>query len=126
RRAIRYIRTCAVHFSIMRTQTRHLRIVTPAAAPGKASRALATTSAGIVGAVGFGALAIVFDQLCELFKRREMKHCEALSDGAAHIATALAVSIPAMPFVEHKARLAVLATLSAVAIDLDHLVAARS
>ncbi|MCC6934907.1 MAG: metal-dependent hydrolase [Thermomicrobiales bacterium] len=110
----------------MRTQTRHLRIVTPAAAPGKASRALTTTSAGIVGAVGFGALAIVFDQLCELFKRREMKHCEALSDGAAHIATALAVSIPAMPFVEHKARLAVLATLSAVAIDLDHLVAARS
>lgn len=89
-------------------------------------RTAGAATAGFAAAAGFGLLAIGFDQLCETFKRRKLKQLEALSDGAAHIATALAVSIPAMPFVEHKARLAVLATLSAVTIDLDHLVAARS
>jgi len=109
------------------TTERHLRLL---AAPTHASRPArrhpGAAPAGIAVAAGFGVLAIGFDRLCEEFKRREMKRYEALSDGAAHIATALAVSIPAMPFVEHKARLAALATLSAVTIDLDHLVAARS
>lgn len=109
----------------MTTRGRHLRLLAiPNPAPAR--RSAGAIPAGIAASVGFGLLAIGFDRLCETFKRREMKRYEALSDGAAHIATALAVSIPAMPFVEHKARLAALATLSAVTIDLDHLVAARS
>jgi membrane-bound metal-dependent hydrolase YbcI (DUF457 family) len=74
----------------------------------------------------FGLVALGFDQACEEFKRRGMKRQEALSDGGAHIATALAVAIPAAPHVEHQRRFVALAALSAVAIDLDHLVAARS
>lgn len=81
---------------------------------------------GIGVALGFGLLALVFDMLCDYFKRTGRKRQEALSDGAAHIATALAVSIPAAPFVEHRRRLVLLSAMSAVAIDLDHLVAARS
>lgn len=104
----------------------HLRLLATSHPAPPARRNIGSTPTGIAAAVGFGLLAIGLDQLCESFKRREMKRYEALSDGAAHIATALAVSIPAMPFVEHKARLAILATLSAVTIDLDHLVAARS
>jgi hypothetical protein len=77
-------------------------------------------------AFGFGVLALAFDQACDTFKRRGLKRQEALSDGAAHIATALAVSIPAAPFVQDPKRFVALATLSAVAIDLDHVVAARS
>ena len=81
---------------------------------------------GLAIAFGFGLLALVFDQLCEHFKRTGRKRFEALSDGAAHIATGLAVSLPAAPFVEHKRRFVVLSALSAVTIDLDHVVAARS
>jgi hypothetical protein len=71
-------------------------------------------------------LALAFDQACDSFKRSGHKHQEALSDGAAHIATALAVSLPAAPFVRDRKRFVALAALSAVAIDLDHVVAARS
>jgi membrane-bound metal-dependent hydrolase YbcI (DUF457 family) len=81
---------------------------------------------GIAIAFVFGVLALVFDQACAWFKRHGLKRREALSDGAAHIATALAVSLPAAPFVEHKRRFIVTAVVSAVAIDLDHVVAARS
>lgn len=81
---------------------------------------------GLLVALGFGVLALVFDWLCAWFKRTGRKRSEALSDGAAHIATALAVSIPAAPFVEHQRRFVVLSALSAVAIDLDHVIAARS
>lgn len=81
---------------------------------------------GLGIALGFGLLALGFDMLCNYFQRTGRKRQEALSDGAAHIATALAVSIPAAPFVEHRRRFVLLSAASAVAIDLDHLVAARS
>jgi hypothetical protein len=85
-----------------------------------------TSPRGLLIALGYGALALAFDQACAAFKRHHYKHQEALSDGAAHIATALAVSLPAAPFVQDPKRFVALATLSAVAIDLDHVVAARS
>lgn len=81
---------------------------------------------GLLLALILGVLALVFDRACDAFKARGMKHQEALSDGAAHIATALAVSIPAAPFVPNPRRFVLLSALSAVAIDLDHLVAART
>ncbi|HYI16455.1 MAG TPA: metal-dependent hydrolase [Thermomicrobiales bacterium] len=81
---------------------------------------------GLLIAFGYGLLALAFDQACDAFKRSGHKRQEALSDGAAHIATALAVSLPAAPFVQDRKRFVALAALSAVAIDLDHVVAARS
>ncbi len=81
---------------------------------------------GILIAFGFGLLALGFDQACDAFKRSGHKRQEALSDGAAHIATALAVSLPAAPFVQDRKRYVAMAALSAVAIDLDHVIAARS
>jgi hypothetical protein len=81
---------------------------------------------GLAVALAFGLVALGFDVACEQFKRRGMKRYEALSDGGAHIATALACALPAAPFVEHRARFIAVATLSAVAIDLDHVIAARS
>jgi membrane-bound metal-dependent hydrolase YbcI (DUF457 family) len=81
---------------------------------------------GLIAAVGFGVLALGLDQLCDYFKRKDQKPLEALSDGAAHIATALAVAVPAAPFVAHPRRFVATAVVSAVAIDLDHVVAARS
>lgn len=81
---------------------------------------------GIAAAVGFGLLALALDQLCDHFKRTGQKHPEALSDGAAHIAIAIAVAMPATPFVRDKRLFVATAALSAVAIDLDHVIAARS
>lgn len=81
---------------------------------------------GIAAAVSFGLAALAFDQLCAYFKRTEMKHQEALADGAAHIATAFAVAVPASPFVGNPRRFVATAVASAVAIDLDHVIAARS
>lgn len=81
---------------------------------------------GLAVAFGFGLLALAFDKACDTCKRKGYKRPEALSDGAAHIATALAVSLPAAPFVQDRKRFVALAALSAVAIDLDHVVAARS
>lgn len=85
-----------------------------------------TDPRGLLIACAFGLLALAFDQACDAFKRNGHKRQEALSDGAAHIATALAVSLPAAPFVQDRKRFVALAALSAVAIDLDHVVAARS
>jgi len=76
--------------------------------------------------LAFGLLAYGFDQACERFKALGLKPQEALGDGAAHIATALAVAAPALPFVTDRRRFLAIAALSAVAIDLDHVVAARS
>jgi hypothetical protein len=81
---------------------------------------------GIVAAASFGLLALGFDQLCDYFKRSDRKPLEALSDGGAHIATALAVAVPAARFVGDPRRFIATAVVSAVAIDLDHVVAARS
>lgn len=106
----------------------NLRFISPAVRSGgmRARRKPVRERRGIGVAFGFGLLALAFDVLCDYFKRTGRKRQEALSDGAAHIATAVAVSIPAAPFVEHQRRFVILAALSAVAIDLDHLVAARS
>lgn len=81
---------------------------------------------GLIAAAGFGLLALAFDRLCDHFKSTDQKPLEALSDGAAHIATALAVAVPASPFVSQPKRFVATAVVSAVAIDLDHVVAARS
>lgn len=81
---------------------------------------------GLVAAAGFGVLALGLDRLCDYFKSVDKKPLEALSDGAAHIATALAVTVPASPFVSNPKRFITIAVVSAVAIDLDHVVAARS
>ena len=81
---------------------------------------------GLVAAAGFGLLALGLDRLCDFFKATERKPLEALSDGAAHIATALAVAVPASPFVANPKRFVSIAVVSAVAIDLDHVIAARS
>lgn len=86
----------------------------------------ASLRASLSLALVFGLVALAFDRACDYFKRKERKHLEALSDGGAHIATALAVSLPALPFVEHPRRFLAVSALSAVAIDLDHVVAARS
>jgi membrane-bound metal-dependent hydrolase YbcI (DUF457 family) len=81
---------------------------------------------GLIAAAAFGLLALAFDRTCDHFKKTGQKPLEALSDGAAHIATALAVAVPAAPFVAHPRRFVATAVVSAVAIDLDHVVAARS
>lgn len=81
---------------------------------------------GLVAAAGFGVLALTLDQLCDYFKRSDLKYQEALSDGAAHMVTALAVAVPAFPFVRNPRRFIATAVASAVAIDLDHVIAARS
>jgi hypothetical protein len=85
-----------------------------------------TRREGIASAIAFGLLAYGFDQACERFKRLGLKPQEALGDGAAHIATALAVAAPALPFIGDRRRFLAIAAVSAVAIDLDHVVAARS
>lgn len=84
------------------------------------------TREGFTSALLFGCLAYACDQACEHFKRSGHKRHEALGDGAAHLTTALAVALPAVPFVKDRRRFLVTAALSAVAIDLDHVVAARS
>lgn len=108
------------------SRRRALVVVTQVDAPGFAPRKVHRERKGLAVALGFGLLALLFDQLCEYCKRSGHKRHEALSDGAAHIATGLAVSLPAAPFVEHKRRFVALSVLSAVTIDLDHVVAARS
>ena len=87
---------------------------------------LRTVERGFASAAAFGLLAYGFDRACEAFKSKGLKPQEALGDGAAHIATALAVIAPALPFVADRRRFLAIAAVSAVAIDLDHVVAARS
>jgi hypothetical protein len=77
-------------------------------------------------ALAFGCAAYGLDRACRHFNVRRNRRLEALSDGAAHIATALAVATPALPFVNKRTRFLLVAALSSVAIDLDHVVAARS
>ncbi len=77
-------------------------------------------------AAGCGVVAWTFDRACEHFKATGNKPLEAFADGGAHIATGLTVALPAVPFVQKKWRFLAVAALSAVAIDLDHVVAARS
>jgi hypothetical protein len=105
------------------TRASHLRLVR---SPSTVASRRNVERRSLLLALLFGALALAFDVACDAFKSRGRKRQEALSDGAAHIATALAVALPAAPFVEHRRRFLLVAALSAVAIDLDHVVAARS
>jgi hypothetical protein len=112
--------------STISTMTLRHRSTTTKLPPVRSTRRRGTEPRGLLIAFGFGLLALALDQACDAFKRSGHKHQEALSDGAAHIATALAVSLPAAPFVRDRKRFVAMAALSAVAIDLDHVVAARS
>lgn len=49
-----------------------------------------------------------------------------LFDGLCHLGTALAVTLPVLPYVRDRAGFLRVALLSAVAFDLDHVAAARS
>lgn len=100
--------------------TRRLQVTHSVSTPSPRERR------GLAIALLFGLLALALDQVCVWCKRHGHKRPEALTDGAAHIATALAVSLPAAPFVEHRRRFIAGAIASAAAIDLDHVVAARS
>jgi len=81
---------------------------------------------GIAAALAMGGLALGADYLWGRFKRTGARHPEALSDGAAHFATGLAVALPAAPFVREPGRFLMIAGLSSILIDLDHVAAARS
>lgn len=80
----------------------------------------------LLAALGSGVLAVGFDRLHSWAQVHGHKRTEALSDGGAHIATALTVSLPAANHVANPKRFVATAAISAVAIDLDHVVAARS
>ncbi|MEX2315024.1 MAG: metal-dependent hydrolase [Thermomicrobiales bacterium] len=105
--------------------TKH-RSTTVKLVPRRTTESRGLQPRGLLIAFAFGVLTLGFDRACDAFKRSGKKRHEALSDGVAHIATALAVSLPAAPFVQNRTRFVALAALSAVAIDLDHVVAARS
>jgi hypothetical protein len=91
------------------------------------TRAAHRSSSTAIGAgIALGALALVADQLCCRFKASGRRRPEAASDALAHLATGLAVALPAMPFVREPGRFIALAGLSAIFIDIDHVVAARS
>ena len=81
---------------------------------------------GIAAGAICGVAALVGDQLCARFKARQSRRLEAASDAFAHLATGLAVALPSAPFTAEPARFLTVAGLSAIAIDLDHVVAARS
>lgn len=81
---------------------------------------------GIGYGLAMGSLALGADLLWNRFKTTGARHPEALSDGAAHFATGLAVALPAAPFVREPGRFLLFAGISSVLIDLDHVAAARS
>ena len=80
----------------------------------------------VIASVAAGGLAIAFDRLHSWARDHGHHRTEALSDGGAHIATALAVTLPAAAHVPNPRRFVATAAIAAVAIDLDHVVAARS
>ena len=88
-------------------------------------RSLSTANSVTAGLI-CGAVALAADQLCRRFKASDARRPEAIADGLAHLATGLAVALPAAPFVKNTERFLAVAALSAIAIDLDHVVAARS
>ena len=85
-----------------------------------------TKASSLTAGLACGAVALVADQLCRQFKASGSRRPEAVADGLAHLATGLAVALPAAPFVKHVDRFLAIAGLSAVLIDLDHVIAARS
>lgn len=80
----------------------------------------------IAAGVLAGLSALSFDQLWRRFKRQGHRKAEALSDGGAHLATALAAALPAVPYIEHSGRFVAATMISGMVLDLDHVIAARS
>jgi LexA-binding, inner membrane-associated putative hydrolase len=73
-----------------------------------------------------GVIALIADRLCARFKADCARRPEAASDAVAHLATGLAVALPASSYVDDPERFLAVAGVSAIFIDLDHVVAARS
>ncbi|CAN5588819.1 hypothetical protein BH23CHL2_BH23CHL2_32960 [soil metagenome] len=94
--------------------------------PGKRYQLRISTAQGLVAGIACGAIALAADQLCARFKTTGARRPEAASDALAHVATGLAIALPASPFVREPKRFLAMAAVSAVFIDLDHVVAARS
>ncbi|MFW6074563.1 MAG: metal-dependent hydrolase [Chloroflexota bacterium] len=82
--------------------------------------------AGIGGGLLVGVASVACDRLWDRYRRSNRKRAEALGDGAAHITAAMAVTLPSAAFVRHPGRFVATAVSSAVLIDLDHVIAARS
>lgn len=80
----------------------------------------------IAAAVIAGAGGLAFDQLWRRFKRQGHQKAEALCDGGAHLAIALAAALPAMPYIQHPRRFVFSSMAAGLVLDLDHIVAARS
>lgn len=85
-----------------------------------------TTARSLTAALACGGIALVADQLCRRFKQDGARRPEAVADALAHLTTGLAVALPATPFVKNPERYLAVAAVSAMFIDLDHVVAARS
>lgn len=85
-----------------------------------------TARQGIAAGVIAGLTALTADQLCARFKLHGARRPEAAGDAIAHLATGLAVALPASPFVKEPKRFLAMAGVSAILIDIDHVVAARS
>jgi hypothetical protein len=86
----------------------------------------ATTARSLTSALLCGGIALIADQLCSRFKQDGARRPEAVADALAHLATGLAVALPATPHVRDPERFLATAAISAMFIDLDHIVAARS
>jgi membrane-bound metal-dependent hydrolase YbcI (DUF457 family) len=67
-----------------------------------------------------------FDRGWERARQSRQKYIEAVCDGASHLMTGLAVALPASVFVENRRRFLAVSAASSVAIDIDHVLAARS
>jgi len=89
-------------------------------------RIVISTTRSTAAGLFCGAVALAADQCCARFKATSARRPEAASDALAHLATGLAVALPASSFVREPERFLALAGASATLIDLDHVVAARS
>ncbi len=89
-------------------------------------RIVISTTRSTVAGLFCGAVALAADQFCAHFKTTGNRRPEAISDALAHLATGLAVALPASSFVREPERFLLVAGVSSTAIDLDHVVAARS
>lgn len=89
-------------------------------------RIVISTTRGIAAGLFCGAVAVAADQFCARFKSSGARRPEAASDALAHLATGLAVALPASSFVRDPERFLLAAGISSTLIDLDHVVAARS
>ncbi|MEZ4520544.1 MAG: metal-dependent hydrolase [Thermomicrobiales bacterium] len=95
----------------MRKQRQHFRV---------------SAKQGLIAGTALGLVAVVADQFCARFKEQNARVPEAISDAVAHLTTGLAIALPASAYVREPERFLAVAGVSAVFIDLDHVVAARS